>query len=635
LYSNQTLQNMALITINEVDSLLDELDRLSNSDVGSKPFWSQVLQGIKALYPNSGVVVLAQLRDQWYQVDSNLSLQEVSTLCVALNQLHTTSQTSSDDFSWPTKLTVASTVWSIVGLDSRTNSLIAIRRSLNEPTEDAPDREPILEAIAEICNTWMLRQATRHSNHRAEELHRVIHQVAAAQSTAQLHKTLVSNLAAFVNADRVSIATGRRQAQLQASSVSQSIDRRSNVVKALEKFASDAIRSNQPLVHERSDIAETSNNDQLLENAIALNWGDRIQPYVIVMEWNDTVALQQHLHGSHQSLESIETSWRERLQWLSMPAWIRSVFGRSRGYLPKLIWTLSKWLIVLGVAVVLCWLALRPYPLIITADAVLQPSLQRIIHATEDGYVQEVLVENNDSVQAGQVLAKLRSPAIELEVAEVVGEIKSISEKRNGIRIAVNQLDPNSDQAKSSESKLSSDLQILNTQETHAKERLKLLRKQQSALILTSPIAGVVVASELKELLESRPVNRGDALFTVADINGDWRLKIMLADRDTQYVDRSYPRKRTDLKYALHSSPAREFVAQVSTIDPTIENVIGTGAIRRIYANVDRDVVAIGHNGATARVSFDCGGEVAWFVWCRPMIEFIQMRTSLFSKPDR
>jgi multidrug efflux pump subunit AcrA (membrane-fusion protein) len=277
----------------------------------------------------------------------------------------------------------------------------------------------------------------------------------------------------------------------------------------------------------------------------------------------------------------------------------------------------------------------------IESKGTLEPVSRRLIHASSDGFIEELLVEDGDRVVAQQELARLRSPSLDLQIEEVMGQLRAIAEKRNGLKVAINQLSPNATDALANQTRLSTELVILDSSESHAREMLAFYQAEQSRLVIRSPIDGVVVARRLRQELENRPIRRGDPLLQVVDLSGDWQLSVEVADRDSDYVNRFYgERSRAGrgqatpsnaVEYTFDSLPSDSFAANVTDIARVIENREGLGGFQEVLASVAREDAARVHMGATARVRFACGREPFAFVWSRPLVEFLQKRFRFLS----
>ena len=70
----------------------------------------------------------------------------------------------------------------------------------------------------------------------------------------------------------------------------------------------------------------------------------------------------------------------------------------------------------------------------VEASGTLQPVVRRDVFAPRSGIVDEVLVQNNATVAAGQPLVRMRDPALELEFKRVDGELETSQRQLDAVR---------------------------------------------------------------------------------------------------------------------------------------------------------------------------------------------------------
>ena len=63
----------------------------------------------------------------------------------------------------------------------------------------------------------------------------------------------------------------------------------------------------------------------------------------------------------------------------------------------------------------------------------------------------------------------------------------------------------------------------------------KVLRARQEELTLRSPLTGHITW-DVEQLLAARPVQRGQALLTVANVDGPWILELQVPDDEAGYL---------------------------------------------------------------------------------------------------
>ena len=65
---------------------------------------------------------------------------------------------------------------------------------------------------------------------------------------------------------------------------------------------------------------------------------------------------------------------------------------------------------------------------------------------------------------------------------------------------------------------------------------LVLVRKQQQALTIGSPLKGTIITWDAERELLGRPVKRGDTLITVADTSGPWQLLLDVPEANAGHM---------------------------------------------------------------------------------------------------
>jgi multidrug efflux pump subunit AcrA (membrane-fusion protein) len=273
-----------------------------------------------------------------------------------------------------------------------------------------------------------------------------------------------------------------------------------------------------------------------------------------------------------------------------------------------------------------------PYPFYIQTQAYLEPSIQQFIHATADSFIEELLVGEGQSVQSHQPLVRLRAPNLELQIEELTGQTLALVEKKNGLRVAVNQLSANSSDL-ANQTRLSAELRLIEIQEKHAQEKLAFLEKQREELLLQSPIKGIVVGGDLSRELSDRPLRRGDALFRVADLQGPWHLKLLVADRDGRYVQQALLNGPIDIDWGLENSTGRGLKAKLFSMRPEVDQRPNQGPCRSATASIEESQLEQPAIGAVAHARIPCGKQPLWFIWSRPLVEFLQKRFWFTSSP--
>lgn len=327
-------------------------------------------------------------------------------------------------------------------------------------------------------------------------------------------------------------------------------------------------------------------------------------------------------------LPTLSIGWQQHQRWQRIPSGLRWLGDRR--VVPS---RLRSRLIVVALLVALGYGAYRvlmmPYPLTVDATGVIEPQVSRTVFATLDGHLRELLVQDGQLVEANQPVARMHSPDIEFRIEEVLGELRTLKEKRNALQVASNQIDANASDAMLNQNRLAAEIKQIETQAAGLNQQLKLLRAEENKATLVAPIRGRVVAKDIEQQLASRPLRRGEALFRIVDFDASWHLKVEVADRDSGYVlaeKSKMPDNALPIRFVLDSLPGEQFNTNVHWISTAIQNRHGEGCYVEMRADVPRDVVDRTHMGASARAYFRCSDQPLWFVWCRPLVEAVQHR---------
>jgi multidrug efflux pump subunit AcrA (membrane-fusion protein) len=508
--------------------------------------------------------------------------------------------------------------------------LAILARFANLPGhEQLAGAKNLLDALAEIAE---LREVYVE-NHRAVGLWKQAivrsEDLTNAQSHPQLNRGVVEALRELLQADRVSLFQKDHQAaSMIACSGAPSIDSNSTTVQELEKSVLGLFLNNEPKLWNAADHQPQAPRYRLLlpwpSNSDSLTHG-------LLVEWSDPQATIDRVQRASNLLPMINQAWQNQHRWLCLPPQARAqAIGKSASQVPA--GRFPKRLALLALLASLVGLAMIPYPFYIQSQAYLEPTTQQFIHATADSFIEELLVGEGQSVQSHQPLVRLRAPNLELQIEELTGQILALVEKKNGLRVAVNQLSANSSDL-ANQTRLSAELRLIELQEKHAQEKLAFLEKQRQELLLQSPIKGTVVGGDLSRELSDRPLRRGDALFRVADLQGPWHLKLLVADRDGRYVQQALLNGPIDIDWGLENSTGRGLKAKLVSMRPEVDQRPNQGPCRSATASIEESQLEQPAIGAVAYARIPCGKQPLWFIWSRPLVEFLQKRFWFNSSP--
>lgn len=529
----------------------------------------------------------------------------------------------------------------------------------------------LMAAFAEVVAIRQQAELESFLDESWDNTQTICHQINDSKSHAEATALLAGGLARTLGAARVTVMSARWLGSLQIDAISgvPQANLRTAAVQALRTVGNEILRSGkvlreQPFLRnsEGQPLPEIT-PDGTFANLIGVrlsnsrgNQPNSLQSgaTLLAIEYQTYAEMVRSATKLSHLLPTLAVTWEQHTRWLRLPSLVRLwMLGPWQAL--RSAWALLKWGMLLLVIALIAWLLVRPYPLVIEAEGAYEPVTSRAIYAADDGFVEELLVDDGAQVQSGQPLVQLRSPVLELRVEQTEAAARAVDEEASGIRIAINQLTGDAPEVLSNQSRLAGKIAELEIRKKSLHQQLQLLQQQRSRLRLVAPIDGVVVAKDLHRNLAGRPVRRGDPLFNIVDQSGPWQVRVQVADRDVGYLldhfvaaesngpkdsaSQSPPLEadvqtqlRSDVEYCLASDPDERFVAQISWIADHVENRHGEGCTLEVRAIAREKSPTDAHAGAGVHVFFACDQQPLWFVWCRPLVEAVQRRM-WFSSP--
>jgi Biotin-lipoyl like/GAF domain len=191
----------------------------------------------------------------------------------------------------------------------------------------------------------------------------------------------------------------------------------------------------------------------------------------------------------------------------------------------RLPWMIAGTVVLAGLAIASTVVQTEHY---VVASGSLQPQIRREVFAGLDGTVKEIMVQDGQRVTQGTPLLRLENAELESQAESLVGKIQTAQERLSSLGsllLSESSDAENAGRMSLEQRQLESELKDLQTQSL-------IVQEQQKELIVVSPIDGVVSAWQIQRRLMDRPVSRGNALCSVVNPDGQWRLHLDVPDRD-------------------------------------------------------------------------------------------------------
>jgi hypothetical protein len=169
---------------------------------------------------------------------------------------------------------------------------------------------------------------------------------------------------------------------------------------------------------------------------------------------------------------------------------------------------------------------------------------------------------------------------------------------------------------------------------------LKLQRDRKADLTVRSPLAGTVTTLDVRDRLIARPVQRGDALLSVAELNGEWELEVRMPEDRMGHILQAraelYKKRRDQpgsglppdltVKFILATDPGLTFEGVVKEIHQRAEVRGDEGNTVLVKVAIDKNELPQLRPGATVIAKVHCGRRSIGYAWFHDVIEFVQSR---------
>ena len=659
----------------QLERFVDELHQQARAPIDSAHFYRRLLEGcVTTLAASGGAVWRRDAGGQWdvvHQINLEAVIDRDDPAAVSAHEsLLERTATTDEPACYPPHSgaerggenpTEALLLAGAVPGDSGDATVVELFLPTGRSPATQQGWRELLETVCQIAadyHTW--------DEYRWLQSERVFHSQSLAllrrvHGRADLRRTafeIANEGRRLVEADRLSVLVRRgRTWRLLAVSGVDRIEARADVTKSLQQIADWTARWGEPL-----DYAEQA-ADQSEWDDLPTELGDLVQRHVDQSQARRLVAVPlQFIHETDDDhsqrsktnppsavliAEQFQTEGptlsRQRmieLAHLCEPALGQAV-RLDRFALGIVLrwsdrWSRLGWLkgvsrltvAVLAVAAITAALIFIERDFEIEAPARLTPLVERDVFASADGAVAEVRVAHGDKVESGDVLAVLDDPQLVLDLQRVRGEIDTTRKRLEAIAVARTDRKVRED-AESESLSLSAEAQQLQQRMVSLGRQEKILVDHRAALTIRSPIAGTVLTLDVQHLLESRPVARGQVLFTVADTTAGWRL---LADvpqeRIGQVVSaRLGSEQPLPVRFRLAGDVEQTYTGHLESISETAvfdtDDLDGELPPVEVQVAIDAGSLAAARPGMNAQVRIHCGRRSLGYVWLHDVWETV------------
>jgi multidrug efflux pump subunit AcrA (membrane-fusion protein) len=540
--------------------------------------------------------------------------------------------------------------------DQRALGVIELVIFAHAALEQQQDNLKILARFAGLVGQWLATRSMKHVQRRGDFLSQIDRFAKEIHSSIDLRETcyaIANETRLFLKCDRVGVLTARdRRCKLVAVSGQATIDSRASLVVALTELVQAVLISGETLLYEGQPLDLPPQVEELLENYLDESHakGLLIVPLGTVVDdepsqtgfltgrlpvQNSTrlgaLAIEQF--EGEQAIADISKECDALLDHIRLALGnavdhhnvpllpLMNLMGRSRALvssrnLPKTLW-MGALLLLFGTA--LCF---WPAELRIRAGGSLQPIERRDVFVDVPGTVKQVLVSHGDRVEVGDILAELENTDLEVQLAEVVGQLQTTEQQALA---AEKKMVDDAELDTIEKHQLASDRLTLNRRIDSLKQQYRLLDAQHKQLTVRSTAAGSVITWDVGERLLNKPLSKGEILMSVADLEGPWELDLFMPERRIGHVTQAQQelKKPLDVQFILRTNPGETKLGTIKEIHASAElqEVEGLGV--RIKVDFDEQNIANLYPGAAVAAEVNCGRHALGYVWFHEIFEWV------------
>jgi multidrug efflux pump subunit AcrA (membrane-fusion protein) len=468
---------------------------------------------------------------------------------------------------------------------------------------------------------------------------------------ARIHAALDLRTVAFevanvgrqvIDCDRVTVAIKKGTTfRLKAVSGVDSINRRSNSVRRLEELASSVARAGENVWYDGEDDETLA--PQILESLKL--YTDEAHPRVIgLFPLTDSRLAQQGAHPAvfgvvivehfQFVLDELARGRATRVAEQSGTALVNALRHEALPTLPLVrlfkqplgqpMIRRSTLALLVGAAALAISLLFVPMEFNVFAEGELQPRELQHVFAPFDAQVVSIRAKHGDEVAANDLLLELRSPEIDLESQRIQGEFDVTQKRIATIESSLLEADRSDEQVTLRLNQLAGEREELMQLLASQQQQLALLSDQRKKLSVLSPIEGQVLTWDLEQTLSDRPVQRGQLLLSVANLDGPWVAELEIPDDQVGYVlESKMVQESLNASFQLATNRGVDYEGVIHRLSARTETGADNRAVVRAVMEVDEATIGELRPGATIFAKIHCGNRSAAFVLFHDVVETV------------
>ena len=513
-----------------------------------------------------------------------------------------------------------------------------------------------LVQMAEIASGFLKNQRLKEFSERQQMWHRLeklVHRLHNGLNTRKTIYAIANEGRQFVECDRVSVALkdGRRF-KIQAVSGLDTIERRAEQIKLLNRLTQTVVKADTPLWYggDDADLAPQIEKslqkyvDRSHSKMIAILPLHRVDPKqnsdepttrrkpvsigaIIFEQLSDdriTSSLKRRAEvvQSH-SCDALTNAMTHNGVFL-MPLWkaIGAVPGvKASGRIPKTLIALTM------LAAIIAAMCVIPYDFSLGANGKLVPEKRYEVYAPMDGILKEILVPKDPDaiVEKDQLLAVMANNDLLVEIETLQGELKTEVEHQEKLERTYKDLKEQIDRLE-----LYGEIEKSIKVQESLKNKIALRQSKYKKLEIHAPARGQVVNWQIHQKLERRPVKTGQNLMTVVDPETQWQLELELPERRVEHLIKQQRESEEPLcaTFTLASHPGKTYTGKIIEIDSKLDVHSDEGNAVLIRVTFDKSEIPpeLLRSGTRVTAKFHCGKRSVGYVLFHELIETVQAK---------
>jgi multidrug efflux pump subunit AcrA (membrane-fusion protein) len=498
--------------------------------------------------------------------------------------------------------------------------------------------EVIGEFAAEFQRNAQLRQFKQIARDwaRFDKFARLVH---AGLDVRRAAYTIVNEGRLLLECDRVGLLVRRgRKYRLTAVSGVESPNQRAELTCRLEELGEATAKTGKPLWFpaDRKELSPTLEKSlsEYLDKSHAQSLGILpLAPGKPKTEFPIAILVVEKFFGAFDLQERsliaeagdhIRTAIENCMELESVP--LVFILRRLRGLTEFRAW-LKGALAAAVVAVIVAAALLVKADFNVVAEGELEPVQLRDVFARTDGTVSDLVVDHGQHVRAGELLAVLRRPQLDLEFKQVLGELQTAQQKLVALEAERLQASRDSEEQRRRYGQATAQEEELRETIHSLQAQYEVLKNKQAESEVRSPIDGDVLTWNVRQLLEDRPVTRGQTLLAIGNLSGPWKLALRIPDRQAGHVlaaQQSQPGTPLKVSYLLAMNPRQSFQGTLANLGMRRETAAENPYIEATV-EIDRSALEQCAAGAGVRAYIQCGRRSLGYVWLHNLFDTIRI----------